>query len=273
MTSKFYIYTHTRVSDNKVFYVGKGTGNRLRVRRNNLNWLAALGDSDFTYEVLYENLSEVQAYDMESHLIKTPKEDWELCNYTYTVSKHRPLTFDEVCDHFYYDSSSPSGIRWSRDNGSSNPKTKRCKGDIAGTVKKDSDGCWCGYSVRLFGRHIGTHRIVWVLNGNYLEQGKVIDHIDGNTWNNDISNLRQATYAENTQNSKMGKNNTTGINGVFNYSVRGVYCWAASYKKDGKPLLKTFSCNKYGEEQAKQLAIEFRQEYEKTRNFSERHGK
>ena len=64
------------------------------------------------------------------------------------------------------------------------------------------------------GRVRNTHKV-------YLHQlvlkekkGFVIDHIDGNPLNNQISNLRHATVAENNRNRKMHKNNTTGYKGV-----------------------------------------------------------
>lgn len=42
----------------------------------------------------------------------------------------------------------------------------------------------------------------------------VVDHIDGNTYNNRRQNLRICTQEENTRNRTVGKNNTSGIKGV-----------------------------------------------------------
>lgn len=41
-----------------------------------------------------------------------------------------------------------------------------------------------------------------------------IDHIDCDRLNNRISNLRAATQSQNGMNSKMSKNNTSGVKGV-----------------------------------------------------------
>jgi hypothetical protein len=46
------------------------------------------------------------------------------------------------------------------------------------------------------------------------ESKRCIDHIDCNTSNNDLSNLRWSTHSQNNQNKSMSKNNTTGVKGV-----------------------------------------------------------
>ena len=42
----------------------------------------------------------------------------------------------------------------------------------------------------------------------------IVDHIDGNSSNNCIENLRDANKAQNGWNSKLNKNNSSGIRGV-----------------------------------------------------------
>lgn len=58
-----------------------------------------------------------------------------------------------------------------------------------------------------------------------------MDHIDNNRFNNNISNLRWATYQENNQNANISKANTSGIKGVsFNKNNNK---WRASITIDG----------------------------------------
>ncbi len=45
--------------------------------------------------------------------------------------------------------------------------------------------------------------------------GMVIDHIDGNTWNNQKANLRFITQQQNVWRKKKMKNNKSGFIGVF----------------------------------------------------------
>lgn len=49
------------------------------------------------------------------------------------------------------------------------------------------------------------------------KEGYVIDHIDQNKLNNQKNNLRFATKAGNAANSKLSKNNTSGVKGVTRY--------------------------------------------------------
>jgi hypothetical protein len=58
-----------------------------------------------------------------------------------------------------------------------------------------------------------------------------IDHIDNNRTNNHFTNLRWATNKENSMNSKIAKNNTSGIKGV-SYNKR-INKWTAQIKIDG----------------------------------------
>ena len=78
-----------------------------------------------------------------------------------------------------------------------------------------------GYSYTwVNGKKILTHRLIYAMHyGNFP---KYIDHINGNSLDNDIKNLREVTHSQNMQNSKIPENNTSGIKGV---------CWHTKSKK------------------------------------------
>jgi len=58
----------------------------------------------------------------------------------------------------------------------------------------------------------GNHRLIFMMFHGYMPE--VVDHIDGNAYNNSIENLREATYAQNCLNSKLRKDSKTGAKGV-----------------------------------------------------------
>ena len=66
--------------------------------------------------------------------------------------------------------------------------------------------------VGINGKLYSTHRLIFLFHHGFLP--KVIDHIDGNTRNNKIENLREATANQNLANSKINKNNKSGVKGV-----------------------------------------------------------
>lgn len=70
-------------------------------------------------------------------------------------------------------------------------------GKIAGTINNEGYcKIWCEGNIYF------SHRIVWAFTNGPIPPGMMIDHIDGNPLNNNITNLRQATHAQNSQNMR-----------------------------------------------------------------------
>lgn len=73
-----------------------------------------------------------------------------------------------------------------------------------------------GYAlIAFFRRHYYVHQIAWIhFHGEHPPKGMHIDHINGNRTDNRIVNLRLATVAQNIQNQKIHRDNTSGFKGI-----------------------------------------------------------
>lgn len=68
--------------------------------------------------------------------------------------------------------------------------------------------------VKIDGFFYKAHQLAWLFcYGEWPDTN--IDHIDGNGANNKICNLRKCTMSQNKANSKIYKNNSSGLKGVF----------------------------------------------------------
>lgn len=97
--------------------------------------------------------------------------------------------------------------------------------------------------IEILGHKFWAHRVAWLLH--YREWPSThLDHINGVANDNRIANLREATLAQNAQNRKRNKNNTSGHTGVY-WSV-GQKVWVAMLCVNSR--LKHLGC--YAEKQA-----------------------
>lgn len=88
---------------------------------------------------------------------------------------------------------------------------RRKKGEEAGSVNKTR---WNTYiEIGVGGGIYKAHRIAWAIYYGSWPSG-LIDHNNGNSMDNSISNLRLATAAQNSHNATIRKSNTTGFKGV-----------------------------------------------------------
>lgn len=117
------------------------------------------------------------------------------------------ITYEEAIKVFRYDPINGDVI-WI------NPRFPKKIGRRAGS--KDARG----YIKIQFNRKCYyAHRLAWFL-ANERWPEKQIDHINGDTGDNRMENLRDADYKINGQNRKLSKNNNSGAPGVHWHKLR-----------------------------------------------------
>ena len=90
-----------------------------------------------------------------------------------------------------------------------------------------------GYlTLRLGGRSLLVHRVVFILSTGVDPYPLHIDHINGDSSDNRPENLRAVTNAENIANrTKLNRNNTSGYAGV--HWSKAANKWVAKIKRNG----------------------------------------
>lgn len=144
-------------------------------------------------------------------------------------------------------------------------KVKFCRsmnaGDVAGDINAHGY-----YRVTVRGRQYLAHRIIWDLlhPDDLLTKEEEIDHIDHNPLNNKSDNLRKVSRTTNGRNVSKGRNNTSGVVGV--YWKKRNQKWLAQIKVNQKDVhLGLFS--------DKEDAVAARKAAEIKYGFHENHGK
>lgn len=184
-------------------------------------------------------------------------------------------------DYFYYDETSPSGLRYANNVQSLSGRIYKYKDEPAGFIKKRDNQDIKSWVVLVKGKRHYVHRIVCELNGIIIPDKYDVDHIDGNPLNNLLSNLRTVPHKLNTRNSKKSSANSTGVTGVsLVWRKRLSFpIYVAHYKNaEGKLVTKEFSTFSIPEHIAFQMAVEWREKAIQELNahgagYTERHGK
>lgn len=89
----------------------------------------------------------------------------------------------------------------------------RRAGKVAGTVAHTRQSEKRLY-VMVNGKRYGAARVAWCMVNGDIPEGMSIDHINGDTMDNRMCNLRLATRTENQWNRGRQSNNTSGFKGV-----------------------------------------------------------
>ena len=112
----------------------------------------------------------------------------------------------------------------------------------AGRLAGSYDGN--GYiEVRVNGKNIGAHRIIYEMHFGQIPDEMDIDHINGVRHDNRIENLRAVTRSVNNLNKAKQKNNSSGITGVRWHAQRKK--WRAQFRDKYLGLFATIEEAEY----------------------------
>lgn len=105
------------------------------------------------------------------------------------------------------------------------PKNYAWKGKNACSLNKKY------YTVSIDRKNYMAHRIIWLYVHGYLPEND-IDHIDRNSLNNRISNLREVSRSCNMRNVDLRSNSKSGVTGVS--FIKKSFKWFANITVNGK---------------------------------------
>lgn len=173
---------------------------------------------------------------------------------------YREYNFKEV---FEISNDSPSGLIWKVPRKYINSLNYDRVGKQAGNIRIFNNR-QSYYVVVVFGQTFFTHRIAYLLAHGSVQPENDIDHVDGNSLNNKIENLREVPPILNCRNSRKkipNKELETGIYYEELLSKNGTqlrrinaHCTIVPNKVEKV----NFSVNKYGYDVAVKLAQEWR---------------
>lgn len=107
-------------------------------------------------------------------------------------------------------------------------------------------------SLRWQGTQFKIHRLAYVLKTKRdLPPHVLVDHKDGNTKNNHVSNLRACNHMQNAFNSRTSKNNSTGIKGLSKHTTRSNTYWRVQVQKEGSLSCAYFPYTRKGKQEAR----------------------
>lgn len=170
----------------------------------------------------------------------------------------KPLEIDanELSKYVRYDENSWSGLVWSTTRRIGNLCPAK-EGEPCGYIR--SGGNYKRIMVAIYNKNYTASRVIWEIEVGKIPEGMLVDHIDGNSLNNRLSNLRLVTNEGNSQNRARHFSNNSGVAGVR---------WISWTNADGrvtklvkavvKDFYKYFSVIDLGEDAAFEAACKWR---------------
>lgn len=110
------------------------------------------------------------------------------------------------------------------------------------------------YRIKIDNIEFKLHKIIFLYHKGYLPE--IIDHINGDCYDNRIENLREASTYQNRQNSKIYSTNKSGVKNV--YWQKNMNKWCVSFSVNGKRETFGYFVDL---EEAKKVSIDMRNKY------------
>lgn len=145
---------------------------------------------------------------------------------------HSKLTQDRLKEFLSYDPETGSFVWIAK------KATNTTIGAIAGFEKFNPTSKKSYWMIKIDGYKHPAHRLAWLyMNGAYPQLE--IDHINGDSLDNRIKNLREVSRRENSKNLKLSIANKSGVPGVYLIEERCV--WRVRvYLEGGTRMQRTF---------------------------------
>lgn len=178
------------------------------------------------------------------------------------------------------DNTSPSGLSWIAPRLYGGRLSYKRIGTQAGSVKHFNNR-QSYFGITVYGSQFFVHRIIYILKHGSVGISNDVDHIDGNSLNNAVENLREITPAMNSRNNKRkkGKELATGIylEEYIGKSGNPLSKIRAHYSTKGVVYSRSWSVLNRGYTKALELALIWRKEQinslnEQGAGYTDRHG-
>ena len=246
-TNRFCVYTHKDLYG-KVRYVGQGTEQRAYIfTGRNDEWNSLFSEQNPPIvDIIKTELTKEEAFRLEFDTINKYKDT--VVNKIKAKHEPKDMLFDDFHRNFIYDETSPTCLM---------RKTKNGTLVVAGFKTENY------YKVSLNNSSYGVHRVVWLLHHGSIDKTMVVDHINGDSLNNCIENLRLVSHSLNSKNrdTRIPKSGFRNILEEYNRSGKFLgYRVAWTKPMHNRKSSKSFRISKYdfSSEKALLAAYNFR---------------
>lgn len=140
---------------------------------------------------------------------------------------------------------------------------KRFQNKQANHIHFKKEKNYLTYRLRIFDKIYMAHRIIYKII--YGEEPETIDHINGNSLDNKIENLRSVTQLDNTRNMRKTKYGDSGVYGVHTNPKSKKNPYRSSMMENNKRVYKYFS--------SKDEAFEWKKQMNIKNGYHENHGR